>query len=236
MGQLAVTIARSNDPVDYRAAKNYNDLMQSGEMPLAVVFDGDDGEREIALGFSREGWRVAQHSYGEDLQFELANPPALVVIDPKNWRGPQMWQDSPWRRTAVAVASVERSASNAALRAAGFDDRLDNPIAPDAVNALANRWRPLPQGAATRRLVASFGVATMEPMLVRFADLLEDALMDMTGTSSRALAHRVAGVAGTLGFEELGRHWLALSEGDETKQPDARIASRLAIGTILRGG
>jgi HPt (histidine-containing phosphotransfer) domain-containing protein len=74
-------------------------------------------------------------------------------------------------------------------------------------------------------------------MLSRFRDQLAEALAaDDDMTARQARAHKIAGIGGTLGFADLSRTWLAVSEGDESAWEGARASARRAMRTIDADG
>ncbi len=85
---------------------------------------------------------------------------------------------------------------------------------------------------ADRKIAAIFGTAGIAHLLDGFRDLLENQLGLDDGAARYAGAHRLAGIAGTLGFPDLSRLWLAVSEGDDTAYAEARINARKALVEI----
>ncbi|WP_156679966.1 hypothetical protein [Sphingomonas profundi] len=107
----------------------------------------------------------------------------------------------------------------------------------DLADAL-RRWHPGDVMAGARRLAGLFGQEALAGMVAALRAQLADAVARFDAANGAegdgGLAHRIAGVAGTLGFAEVGRHWLALSEGDAGAWPDARRTARIAIAAIDR--
>jgi hypothetical protein len=142
---------------------------------------------------------------------------------------------------AASVALVGRAAAIAPLRAAApalpilaLTDATDaDAIAPPGHEATAVRaWLASGMVAALERLAAVFGRESMVSMAGGLAALLDESDPDAMR------AHRIAGLAGTLGLVALNRSWLAVSEGDRTALPSAmRAASRAseAIGLFTAG-
>ena len=81
------------------------------------------------------------------------------------------------------------------------------------------------------RLAPLMSPEELSALLDRFRAHLAEAIEALAESASvPARAHRVAGIAGMLGFADVHRHWLALSEaGDSADAEDARIAARRAI-------
>lgn len=133
----------------------------------------------------------------------------------------------------VVAFTTTRLKDTEPLLAIGFDDVLAKPCTPGELMRCAARWRPRAPGAATVHLHQIFGHAEIDPLLARFRDLLAEALAALASGRAEALAHRVSGIAGTLGFAAVGAAWLQHSEqgGDPA---DLRRLTRLAIGEIDR--
>lgn len=153
--------------------------------------------------------------------------------------------ESLWRMPPDLLVSLAETATprSAALRGTiivsvggpgpgGADVEADVSDAIETVVAAADGAWPAALGEDSRRLIDVYGAAAIAPMLTRFADLLDEALAALDSPGAPATAHRVAGVAGTLGFGALGRQWLALSEGHGVDMAALRIASRHAIATL----
>lgn len=95
-------------------------------------------------------------------------------------------------------------------------------------------WRPIPMPDPYLRLERTFEVETIRSMVARFRDLLAAALEDLDTADGPAIAHRVAGVAGTLGFAELGRDWLQYSIDPATPAASLSRNARRTIAGISR--
>jgi len=105
-------------------------------------------------------------------------------------------------------------------------------MAVDLPIAIAD-WSPSARIAEFDRLVAMFGAAAGK-LVDGLARLLEEALEVLHQDERLAVAHRVAGLAGTLGFAALGREWLRAAEGH---QPSADYLHRItahALATIAQ--
>lgn len=89
-------------------------------------------------------------------------------------------------------------------------------------------WSPSARIAGLDRLAGVFGAAARE-LVDGLAKLLEEALAVSGEEEKAAVAHRVAGLAGTLGFGALGREWLRAAEGH---QPPADYLRRITVHTL----
>jgi len=113
-----------------------------------------------------------------------------------------------------------------------MDGHVAKPFTPEALREVVESWRPRDASTQIARLAAIFGTAGIAHLLDGFRDLLENQLGLDDGAARYAGAHRLAGIAGTLGFPDLSRLWLAVSEGDDTAYAEARINARKALVEI----
>ncbi|MGK6322141.1 hypothetical protein ACMGDM_03545 [Sphingomonas sp. DT-51] len=135
----------------------------------------------------------------------------------------------------VAVASAAWIAI-ADWRALGYDGALARNAPPAAASAALAEWQRADTLATVARLRAQFGAAEMSALLHGFRDLLTRVRDELDVDATVALAHRVAGIAGTLGFAPLGRLWLRLADGEVELADSARRAAAYAIFTLDRCG
>lgn len=117
----------------------------------------------------------------------------------------------------------------------GYDDIIVSPFSPTALVEAAERWRPRDMPPASQRLETVFGRDEIVQMIQGLRDVLHAALDARGGADAAGSAHRVAGIAGILGFSDLGRDWQALSEGvSEIDEIAVRRHTRIAIASIDR--
>lgn len=186
---------------------------------IMVLANGLDAAA-VRDGARMAGWSVVDGTIETAISSSPLAAPSIVVAE------------SPRLRIGIALPSTRPFA----IIALGedphreFDDVLTSPTDLRALESMLARWAPVPLTDSTNRIVATFGETAIAPMLARFADLLSEGLADFDGRT----AHRIAGVAGTLGFAPLGAMWLALSEGLAVDRDALKRQSRLAIGTALR--
>lgn len=95
-------------------------------------------------------------------------------------------------------------------------------------------WRHDTRLATIERLAATFGAAPIAGLLQGLRHALEAALHAPMNMSLVEEAHRIAGVAGSLGFAALGRHWLRISQRGSTIDAGARRATVHALATLDR--
>jgi hypothetical protein len=118
-----------------------------------------------------------------------------------------------------------------------MDGHIAKPFTPETLLSAVEPWRPRGEPNPAASLAAIFGHAEIAAMLSRFRDQLAEALAADDGLTARqARAHKIAGISGTLGFAEVSRTWLAVSEGDESAWEDARASARRAMRTIDADG
>jgi hypothetical protein len=194
---------------------------------LALVIGAPGGQADrAATALTGAGWHVEARSA---VAPTCEHVPTLVLLDAAPGELLATILSAPWRRGACVVAFCDPGHD---WRSVGYDGHL--PADADDLGTLAGCWVPQPLSAATLRVTEAFGRDAIRPMLEGFAETLEDALVALRDRNARSLAHRVAGIAGTLGFGDLGQAWLALSEGRESDVDALRRDTRLAIGAIAR--
>jgi CheY-like chemotaxis protein len=122
---------------------------------------------------------------------------------------------------------------------AGFDGWLPKPFrAADLIMSLqrwigADRIGPVDL-PSENRLAALLGQAAAAGMIDRFHASLADGVAGIeAGGDIRAIAHRLGGLAGTLGFPALSAAWLALEQSGLPVWPTVRA---LAMEAIARHG
>lgn len=134
----------------------------------------------------------------------------------------------------LAFSALRREDAVERAEAAGMDGFIAKPFTANELIAAVEGWRPETGRHPTARLASIFGAAEIASLIDRFRQQLQDALTppDPTG-AHRPRAHQIAGVAGTLGFADVSRTWLAVAEGDDSSWAAARIAARKALAQIL---
>jgi CheY-like chemotaxis protein len=133
----------------------------------------------------------------------------------------------------VAFTALRRAESIGRMWAVGMDGHVAKPFTPESLVAAVEPWRPSVDHHPAERLAALFGAAEIASLLGRFRDQLSEALVAADEEEERrARAHKIAGIAGTLGFPEVSRTWLAVSEGLDSSWEAARVAARKAL-TLL---
>lgn len=95
-------------------------------------------------------------------------------------------------------------------------------------------WSHAARLATIERLTGTFGQAPVVGLLHGLRRALEQALDMPDDAQLAAAAHRIAGLAGTLGFAALGRHWLRIAERRHAPDAATRRATAHALATLDR--
>lgn len=118
-------------------------------------------------------------------------------------------------------------------RAAGYVAVVERARAVEDLPVVVADWSPGARVATLDRLAKVFG-ATIDELVDGLAMLLEKALAVPDDDARAAVAHRVAGLAGTLGFRALGREWLRVAEGQRPPADYLRRITQHALATIAQ--
>lgn len=111
----------------------------------------------------------------------------------------------------------------------GFDGYIS--AGPSCAEQL-DRWKRHDEMATVARLEAVFGRAEIRAILLRFRGFLETALDALDRGEAHTIAHRVAGMAGTVGFSAVGREWSLVSDDGGFDADGLYRHTRVAIATI----
>ena len=118
-------------------------------------------------------------------------------------------------------------------RLVGMDGHIAKPFTPASLLAAVMPWHPRGGTKPTEALFAHFGRAEIAKLLARLHEQLAEALRANDDPPCRAArAHKLAGISGALGFADVSRTWLAVSEGNDSVWEEARAAARRAMRTI----
>jgi hypothetical protein len=120
-------------------------------------------------------------------------------------------------------------------RSLGYDGTIVCGAPDDTIAQALADWDRAATLMTLDRLEASFG-AEMVSLVERFAAMLASVRDERDPAVLASMAHRVAGIAGTLGFAALGQLWLRFSEGEAGLADSARRAASYAMETIARRG
>lgn len=210
--------------------------------PIVLVVDDEPANRAFVRNIlTASGWIVTEAKGGrEAVDAALASPPHLIVMDidmpgMDGWAATEAIRSTGSPLSGVAILAYTTTSVGAdEIHRRGMDGRLHKPCTPDDLIAEVARWRPDGEASRAVALGEIFGKEEIARLVDRFRDQLADALSALDAGEAEAQAHRIAGVAGTLGFGEVSASWLRLSEGDDTARDDARRDARIAIAKIDR--
>jgi CheY-like chemotaxis protein len=211
-------------------------------VPAILVVDDEAVNRSLACAVLRAaGWSVDGAADGPAALAALRDGAyALVLMDIQmpgmdGFDATQAIRASDGPGAAVpivAFTALRRAESIGRMWAVGMDGHIAKPFTPDSLVAAVEPWRPA-ERHPVERLATLFGAAEIASLLGRFRDQLSEALVAADEADERrARAHKIAGIAGTLGFPEVSRTWLAVSEGLDSSWEAARVAARKAL-TLL---
>lgn len=208
-----------------------------------LIIDDDPAQRSFArAALGAAGWQVDEAADGPSGIDALSRAPYALVLLDIEMAGMDGYATARAIRARDAFASVpilafsslRGRAAEEKLRDAGLDGHVGKPCSPEDLVEAVRPWLTDKGATARVRLEAMFGQAEFRRLLTGLRDQLEAALTTLDEDGLPARAHRIAGLAGTLGFPEVSATWIGLSEGDMSQRTAARIAARAAIHAIDR--
>jgi CheY-like chemotaxis protein len=210
--------------------------------PVLIVDDEEANRLLVRRLLEQAGWSAIEAADGiEAVDAARRAPPALVIMDidmPRcdGFAATQALRDAdpPLSGVPILVYSAT-SLSDAEISRRGMDGRIPKPCTYDQLIAAIEPWLRGGQLEGAQRLAGIFGEAELSRLIAGLREQLVSAVEEMKVTAIPTAAHRIAGVAGTLGFADVSASWLALSDGDESVRDRARRDARLAIAAIDRG-
>jgi CheY-like chemotaxis protein len=211
--------------------------------PFILVVDDEPANRALAAGILvAAGWRVHEAENGDTAVAAAREHRYDLILMDIQMPGHDGFDTARTIRSGngpgasvpiLAFTAVPPGDTIAHARAAGMDGHISKPFTPEDLLAATDPWRPDGTPSPAASLAAIFGAAEIARLLDRFRTQLAEALAAEESPAGRkARAHKIAGISGTLGFAEVSRLWLAVSEGDASAWEDARIAARRAIRQI----
>ncbi len=215
------------------------------DLPCVAIVDADSVTRAgMALSFVQAGWSATASARSSDLLTPSSPCPALILLDLRVAEPSALDTIAAIRRlplpagsAPVVALTTTRPTGPSVLIAHGFDGVLPRPATPDDLVRVSADWHPGEEDRSLDRLAHSFGAGQIASMAGRLRELFATAVVAIDRGEVRDLAHRIAGVAGTLGFARAGQAWRALSDrdgGDAAVQAAARREARRAIALIDR--
>lgn len=213
------------------------------ESPLLLLVDDEPTSHAVAHQvLASAGWHVDYADAGETgVAIAAQRRYALILMDIQMpgldgfgaARAIRAGGGASAAAPILAFTASRKGDLAGSIRVAGMDGLVAKPFTPKRLRDTVGRWWPAEMPAPARRLAATFGEAEIAGLIDRFRDHLEQALAaDCADATARADAHKLAGVAGTLGFPDVYRPWLAVSEGDLGAYAEARVSARQALCQI----
>ena len=204
--------------------------------------DDEESNRLVVRRFLENAGRATIEAAHGDEAIECARRmlPALIImdIDMPRCDGFEATQairacDAPLSGVPILVYSAT-SFDDAEIVRRGMDGRVPKPCTHDQLIAAIEPWLHDGQMAGAKRLAGIFGEDELRRLIAGLRDQLAAAVDELNLVAIPRSAHRISGLAGTLGFAAVSASWLALSEGDESAREQARRDARLAIAAIDR--
>jgi CheY-like chemotaxis protein len=209
-----------------------------------LVVDDEPANRLVVREtLASAGWDVIEAVDGDDaIGKAVSAQPALIIMDIQmagldgfNATRTIRSSERPLSSVPILAYSV-LELSDEDLHHYGFDGRIPKPFEPNELIAIVGSWQLENEMEGAARLGSVFDAAKIQGLVARFRDQLVAAIDAMDAGTIRDDAHRIAGVAGTLGFAAVSRSWLLLAGGDDAVRQEARIDARKAIAAIDRNG
>lgn len=220
-------------------------MSMTASADTAILLADDEPANHILAGavMARHGWALDGVNDGEAaVRAVAAGKYAVVLMDidmPRMdgyaataaIRGGESGGPAIIAFTAVRVADALHH-----FRSRGMDDYLAKPFTAESLCAAVARWLPATAPSPQTRLEPLLGADVAHSLLYRFREQLAEALETIDRREGQeSSAHRLGGLAGTLGFGPLASAWIAISEGDESAREAARVESRKALVLLDRG-
>lgn len=209
--------------------------------PVLIVDDEEANRLYIRRCLEGAGWQAIEAADGDDANDSARRfMPSLIIMDIDMQRRDGFEAARVIRASGAPLSGVPilvysaTPLTDAEISRRGMDGRIPKPCTPDQLIAAIEPWlddRPL---AGARRLAGIFAEDELRRLIAGLREQLASAIDEMDAVAIPGVAHRIAGLAGTLGFASVSASWLALSEGDESMRDQARREGRLAIAAIDR--
>lgn len=210
--------------------------------PTLILADDDPERRRWAGGImAAAGWQVVSAERAAvRAMLAAARDGALLLIGMGSMPRDALDEVAAIRGGGTPAASIpiigiaaRGAMPDTRVRSGGLDALVETPCADRVLIAATEPWRPLDAPDPRARLAPLLPATVLDEMFARLRGEMADAIAEVeAGSVDRARAHRLAGLAGTLGFTEVHRHWIALSDGTQVSPGTARIAARMAIHAI----
>jgi hypothetical protein len=188
----------------------------------------------LARAFVAGGWQVRMEIDVEAALALAEDRPTLILLTDADGAAEAAGSLRARSVVAASVPILALADTGSAEPADGIDAYLTADLAPAALVAEAQSWQPDEELATVARLEAAFGSHEIGALLERFRGELVRTLAALDWYDMADTAHRLAGIAGTLGFAAVSRDWLAVSEGEAVDRHTIYRHLRVAIATIDR--
>ncbi len=213
----------------------------SHEPRLLIVDDEPVHRAFVTLVLESAGWTVDEAADGASALHAIAASRYAVILLDITMPGMDGFEIARAIRAGgtdesavpiLAFTSLSGPDLMGRIEAAEMDGHIAKPIPPPALIERLAPWWPLAMTPARSRLAAAFGAAEIAALNESFRTQLVDALARIDDPDVAVLAHRIAGVAGTLGFMDVHDSWLALSEDAHGARGQAVRAARRALRAL----
>lgn len=209
---------------------------------IILVADGEVHNRGfVDAVLSSEQWHVLEACDGAAALAQARDHrPVLILIGDGLPRGEAtalvaaLRAEPPPLRSTAILALGDAAGPDERLWRLGFDGCVAPSGRAEALLAAVADWRPDDELAGAHRLAEQFGQPAIVPLIARFREELAAAVASLNGTPSQHAMHRIAGIAGTLGFDRVGSSWEQLSRGDAAIVSVARREGRRVLAQIDR--
>jgi two-component system OmpR family response regulator len=215
----------------------------SGSTRLLVVDDEAAHRRFVSSVLAPAGWVIDESESGEAALNAVENERYALVLLDIHMQGLDGFD------TARAIRESGTGSANLAILAftslpfaqikrqiqdSGMDGYLAKPCSPEQLTLATCPWMPDATASTRDRLSTLFGAEEFAALVAGFYGQLRDAVAHIDEPNGASRAHRIGGLAGTLGFIEVSKAWIALSEGNESSRDMARVSARKALLAIDR--
>lgn len=139
----------------------------------------------------------------------------------------------PTSQVSIDPSIIVGSVDDAAPEDIPVDMNIDSACSDGTLRAMLDAWRPTSDVANFQRTADAFGTQPLLKVARGFVRELSVAIDSMDKGDFTA-AHRIGGLAGTLGFRRASEAWLRIDEGDVSDLAGARREARLAQAAVSR--
>ena len=213
-------------------------IFNTGVIPVLIILSENRTLLKSAQAMlSGMGWGCVAVGRIADLLLAVTEHcPAVILIDggsPDAAAAIGAVRELPTPARGTPIVTVGKALELLAAVAG----HLDLPLEPQALREMLEQWAGPIDDHALRavpfspryRLIRLVGFAAAEGMLRRFEAELAAAVACAETDPAQVPAHRLAGVAGLVGYEDLGALWAEAEKGGEKELARAVAASRKVL-------